>query len=144
MRLLILTQVCRCQSPSPTPLPGPQADGLLHELRWKRPSDGDAWQMTRGATWDDKRALEQEVNKSAMAGQKAAGVIFPHVYYSRASCWSSARHWQWWTAPINTLSARQLARADTLNKTVITFHWLGHKTWPLNGGCHQMKFDTRL
>lgn len=28
---------------------------------------------------------------------------------------------------LRPLSARQLAPADTLNKTVITFHWLGRK-----------------
>lgn len=32
---------------------------------------------------DDKRVVEQEVNKRAMAGQQAAALSPPHVYYSR-------------------------------------------------------------
>lgn len=40
------------------------------------------WQII-APTSDDKRSVEQEVNKSVMVVQQAVALSPPHVYYSR-------------------------------------------------------------
>lgn len=122
------------------------ADKLTVDKRWKEVQTSIWGSNVTNYTSYKLRwqtgAVEQEVTKSVMVGSRQPALSPPHVYYSQPLVGPRLGTDSDRQLLLRHLSARQLAGADTLNKTVIAFHWLSHKIWPLNSCCHQMQLDT--